>query len=285
MLRALIFVSTFLGSLAAEDLTAKCATVMMGTPGELDCDISPWNDHDYNKVSECPDGMIHPHGFFAIHNLVSDDPNSAEKGSCSGWEELPSLPNSLDCYFVPGGDDYICQRMSAGHVHATATNMGFFVAKRTYFQKISTGEYKGHTYKIGVCMQDVGHDFEHYNNLDSNAPNIVENTKTWITKAQEKLREGEVLDGCCDGATGYEQHPSTSTITGCRLHCSFPSFVAEWDSSSHACWCWKGADKPTKAVTSAACANRKCIIPGIPAANKCAEGHDLNRINAFIVMS
>ena len=62
MLRTLILVSTFLGSLAAEDLTAKCATVMMGTPGELDCDISPWNDHDYNKVSECPDGGIHPHG-------------------------------------------------------------------------------------------------------------------------------------------------------------------------------------------------------------------------------
>jgi len=156
-------------------------------PGELDCSPSTspkWEATGRRPsagfIKNCPDGRINPRGFYEM--WYGD---AGPQSGCTTWDSDALLPSYGSCLNLKELTDvsntsksYVCSKMQAGHVHYSDSSMGYCVAKRILCTELSSGGFQCSTYKLGICMQNVG-----VNLWRSNADYDKAVMKQWVQAA------------------------------------------------------------------------------------------------------
>ena len=102
----------------------------------------------------------------------------------------------------------MCTKVMTGKANYAASNMGFLIGKRVRCKRGASGVFECSTYKarlptlqlrsfpttltmralqLGICMQDVGVNFAHTKNRESNNPHYLSDAKAWAKAAEPIL--------------------------------------------------------------------------------------------------
>lgn len=141
--------------------------------GELDCAaFPPLRDHAKNNYTlSCPDAGFSETGFFGPYydeKIQSVVPGDTDRAYCLQWYINGHLKrNSFFCTTLRDGS-YVCTRVFAGHIHKTPINIGALVGKRVVCKKLGAAscnatrcDQECSVYKIGLCLKNVGVNFNH----------------------------------------------------------------------------------------------------------------------------
>jgi hypothetical protein len=170
---------------------ARCTQVASGVNSQQGCFncTQPMVVQAFNStLSSCPDGKISADGFWHMWDQDTGVAGWAY-GYCSPWYVAGfDIRNHFACWNMDSSS-FICSKSRVGHVSLAPVNTGFLFGKRVYCKLTSHANggqfHKCATYKIGVCMQNVGTNFSGVNNLGNS--NLRNETARWVTSATSIL--------------------------------------------------------------------------------------------------